>query len=276
MQKTILITGSTSGIGEASAKIYHKNNWRVIATGRNQEKLKLLSDIGIQTFELDVTKDNDVEKLSSYLIDNQIVIDVLLNNAGYGQFGSIEETSLELVKKEFDTNVFGMSRMLQNILPLMRKNGSGRIINIASVAGKMSFPGGGYYAASKFAVEAISDALRYEVKKFGIKVVIIEPGPIFTEFFNTVNKNLTTNANEDGPYKFIDKMYYYLNNPNKIPIIKFGYPQGIAKKIYKAGTTKHPKNRYVYTLSWYWLMKFYSICPSKIIDWFLVKVFLGK
>jgi short-subunit dehydrogenase len=274
MKKTILITGTTSGIGEKCAKIFHAHNWRVIATGRSEAKLKILADLGIETFVVDVCKEVDVRLLMSYIIDNKIVIDVLLNNAGYGQFGTIEETSLDLVRAQFETNVFRAIRMLQNIFPLMRQNNAGRIINLSSVAGRMTFPSGGYYSATKFAIEAISDTLRYEVKKFGLKIILIEPGPLHTEFFATVNKKLCTD--EHSPYKFINKMYYYLNNPNKIPILKFGYPQGMAKKIFKAATTKHPKNRYVYPLMWYWLKKFYTLCPSKIIDTIIVKLFLEK
>lgn len=272
MQKTIIITGATSGIGKESVEIFHKNNWKVIATGRNQQKLKQFSDLGITTFLLDVTNSQDIENLVAFIENENIKIDVLLNNAGYGQFGTIEEVPMDLIYKQFETNVFGFARVTKFLLPFFRKNNGGKIINIASIVGAISFPGGGYYSATKFAVEAISDALRYEVKKYGIKVVIIEPGPLSTEFFNVVN-NCIPNV-ENSPYKHLEQLYFYLKNMDKIPILKFGSPIGMAKIIFKAAKKKQAKNRYTYPFSWYLLKKFYSIIPSKIIDFFMVKLFL--
>ncbi|MDD3687171.1 MAG: SDR family oxidoreductase, partial [Bacteroidales bacterium] len=196
--KTILITGATSGIGEAAVNLFQSKGWKVIATGRNKERLDEIAKSGAETYKLDITNQQEINNLVTSITAAGKKIDVLLNNAGYGQFGTIEETSDEKARAQFDTNVFGLAAMCRAFIPLMRNNGGGRIINVSSVAGKTSMPGGGWYAASKFAVEAISDALRWETKQFGIKVSVILPGPIKTGFATTVNSNVV--INEDGPY----------------------------------------------------------------------------
>ncbi len=269
-KKTILITGATGGIGEEVAILFKKNNWNVIVSGRNPEKLKKFSDLGFTTIELDVTNNDDIEQLRIFLEENNIYIDVLLNNAGYGQFGTIEETPIESVYQQFETNFFGVIKVSKTILPFMRKQKNGKIINISSVAGIISFPAGGYYAATKFAIEAISDALRYELKHFNIKVILIEPGPLSTQFFNKVNKTLPS-INEE--YKHLKKFYHYLNDFSNIPFVKLGNPGKMAMKIYKAANKKYPKNRYVFPFSWRFIKFLYQILPSKVMDAIYYKLF---
>jgi short-subunit dehydrogenase len=274
MGKTILITGATSGIGEESALFFNSKGWNVIATGRNLEKLVALSQKNIKTLKVDITNDEDVENLVNFINGENIIIDVLLNNAGYGQFGSIEVTPMDLIYKQFETNVFGMARMIKKILPILKKNKSSKIINISSIAGTMSFPGGGWYSATKYAVEAISDSLRYEVRKFGIKVIIIEPGPLNSEFFNVINNNIIATNFHD--YDHLNRFYYYLKNYTKIPILKFGSSEKMAKKIFKAANCKHPRNRYIFPFSWSILRNLVYLLPSKFIDFMINTIFMSK
>ncbi|MBN2776138.1 MAG: SDR family oxidoreductase [Bacteroidales bacterium] len=264
---TALITGATSGIGYASVEKFISKGWHVIATGRNSEKLKKLKNIGAETFQLDVTNQQDINSLITHLVNKSINIDVLVNNAGFGQFGTIEETSDEKARAQFDTNVFGLAAMIRAILPMMRKNCSGRIVNISSAAGLTSMPGGGWYAASKFAVEAISDALRWETKKLGIKIVLIEPGPIKTSFAETVNTSVV--IPENSPYGTLVK-----DLTQSTKGIKGGTVENCAKIIYRASTTKRPRNRYLVTKEAKLIKILLTILPPKLIDYFVIKMFV--
>jgi len=269
MQKTVLITGASGGIGKASAELFLKKGWKVIATARNLEKLNNLERNGATSHILDVTKPEDINNLITYIVNNNIEIDVLVNNAGFGQFGTIEETSLEKARLQFETNVFGVAAMCQKIVPLMRQSGKGRIINISSIAGKTSMPGGGWYAASKFALEAISDSLRWETKKFGIKVSLIEPGPIKTDFATNVNKTIV--YDNTGPYgKLIESLTGSTDN------IKGGSALNCANKIYKAATKRNPKNRYLVTKEAFLIKFIITVLPPKIVDYFVIKMFISK
>ncbi|MDL2262167.1 SDR family oxidoreductase [Bacteroidales bacterium OttesenSCG-928-I21] len=268
MKKTILITGATSGIGEAAALFFLQNSWTVIATGRNTEKLGSLKEKSAITFQLDITQPDNINDLLDFLGKNNLKIDVLLNNAGYGQFGTIEETSIDKARNQFETNVFGLVAITQKILPLMRENKEGRIINISSVAGFTSMPGGGWYSASKFAVEAISDSLRWELKQFGIKVVIIEPGPISTGFSTAVKKTVVLGT--DGHYGNLVKKL----TTESTKSIKGGNTRDCAKLIFKAATKKRPKNRYIYTKEGKLIKIMISILPAKTVDFVVRKLFL--
>lgn len=265
--KTVIITGATSGIGEACVKIFIKNSWNVIATGRNPEKLEILKESGAGIFKLDVTKQEDINNLITHIVNSNTKIDALVNNAGYGQFGTIEEISDEVARAQFDTNVFGLATMMREIIPLMRKNGGGRIINISSLAGLTSLPGGGWYAASKFAVEALSDAVRWETKQFGIKVSLIEPGPIKTGFAEVVNNNISTFDN--SPYgNLIQDLTQSTDS------FKGGTPEGCARKVYRAATSRCPRNRYLVTGLAVMTKILIRILPPKILDFFIIKMFI--
>ncbi len=267
MNKTILITGSTSGIGKATAEFFLEKSWNVIATGRNSNKLQDLKNKGAQIIELDVTNNKDINNLITYLVNNETLVDVLVNNAGYGQFGTIEETDIDTARKQFETNVFGLAAISQKIIPFMRKNRSGRIINISSVAGFISMPGGGWYAASKHAVEAISDSMRWETKQFGIKVSMIEPGPIKTDFAQNVDKTIVHVS--DSPYgNLINNLTGSTDN------IKGGTVNSCVKKIYKAATRKKPRNRYLVTKEAYFIKLIIKILPSKFVDYIVTKMFI--
>jgi len=182
VQKTVLITGCSSGIGRAAAHAFNDEGWTVYATARNPADIETLGEAGCELATLDVTDQSDVDRVVDRILDEEGAIDALVNNAGYGQFGPIEDVSTEQVHEQFDVNVYGLHRLTKAVLPAMRRERDGTIVNVSSVAGRVSFPGGGVYSGSKFAVEAMSDALRNEVAEFGIDVVVVEPGPVKTNF----------------------------------------------------------------------------------------------
>jgi len=181
--KTALITGCSSGIGRATAREFLEEDWVVYATARNPADVQTLGErerCHIAT--LDVTDGSDVERVVDRIVDEQGRIDCLVNNAGYGQMGPVEDVPTEVVHRQFDVNVYGPHRLIRAVLPHMREQGDGTVVNVSSVAGRVSFPGGGVYSGSKFAIEAMSDSLRAEVEEYGVDVVLIEPGPVDTGF----------------------------------------------------------------------------------------------
>ena len=182
VQKTVLITGCSSGIGREAAHAFNEEGWTVYATARNPADIETLGEAGCELATLDVTDQRDVDRVVDRILDEEGAIDALVNNAGYGQFGPIEDVSTAKVHRQFDVNVYGPHRLIKAVLPGMRRERDGTIINVSSVAGRVSFPGGGVYSGSKFAIEAMSDALRNEVAEFGIDVVVVQPGPVKTNF----------------------------------------------------------------------------------------------
>ncbi|WP_142986687.1 SDR family oxidoreductase [Halorubrum cibi] len=186
VQKTVLITGCSSGIGRATAHAFNDEGWTVYATARNPADVETLGEAGCTLATLDVTDQEDIDRVVDRVLDEEGAIDALVNNAGYGQFGPIEDVETETVHEQFDVNVYGPHRLTRAVLPAMRRERDGTILNVSSVAGRVSFPGGGVYAGSKFALEAMSDALRNEVREFGVDVVVVEPGPVRTEFSDRV------------------------------------------------------------------------------------------
>lgn len=182
MKKTVLVTGASSGIGKATAEKLLNDGYVVYASARDIDKLKHLKSKGAEVLELDVTHDESMKLAVDRIIREQGRLDVLINNAGYGSYGALEDVPIEEARHQFEVNVFGLGRLTQLVLPYMREQSFGKIINITSVGGKIYEPLGSWYHASKFAVEGLSDCLRLELKPFGIDVIIIEPGPIKTEW----------------------------------------------------------------------------------------------
>ena len=194
--KRVLITGCSTGIGRETALHLARNGWSVIATARKPETLADLAEAGCETLALDVTDEASMQAA----VEATGPVYGLINNAGYSQSGAIESVELDSVRRQFETNVFGLIRMSQLVLPGMRDAGEGRIVNISSMGGRLTFPGGGIYHATKYAVEAISDAMRFEVRGFGIAVVCIEPGLIKTEFGNAAVGSIAEGTGSTGPY----------------------------------------------------------------------------
>jgi NAD(P)-dependent dehydrogenase (short-subunit alcohol dehydrogenase family) len=248
--KPVLITGCSTGIGRATAERLASDGWNVYATARKPESIENLKASGAKTLALDVNDESSMASAVAALERDGGSVGALVNNAGYSQSGAIESVPLDSVRKQFDTNVFGLIRMCQLVLPGMRRAGSGRIVNVSSMGGKLVFPGGGVYHATKHAVEAISDALRFEVAGFGVDVVVIEPGLIKTEFGETAAGSISATAGE-GPYsKFNADVAKATSEAYEGPMSKLGGgPETVAAKIEKALSARRPHTRYKVTPS---------------------------
>lgn len=188
--KTVLITGCSSGIGRATAEAFEADDWQVYATARNPPDIGGLEERGCETAALDVTEPDDVDRVIDRIKADTGRVDCLINNAGYGQYGPLEDITEERLEYQFDVNVYGPHRMTRAVLPMMREREDGTIINLSSINGRISYPGSGAYSGSKFALEAMSDALRLEVDRFGVDVVLVEPGPVATDFNDRLESEL--------------------------------------------------------------------------------------
>src|SRR6266704_1470144 len=200
VSRAVLITGCSTGIGRATAEHLATSGWRVYATARRPETIADLAARGCRTLALDVCDEASMRAAVETVERAEGAVGVLVNNAGYGQEGAFEETPMAEVRRQFETNVFGLIRLSQLALPGMRRQGWGRIVNLSSMGGRLTLPGGAFYHATKYAVEALSDALRFEVKPFGIDVVVIEPGPIRTRFGDTAIASIGSGTRDDSPY----------------------------------------------------------------------------
>jgi NAD(P)-dependent dehydrogenase (short-subunit alcohol dehydrogenase family) len=247
--RIVLITGCSSGIGEATASRLARSGWTVYATARKVEALEGLAAQGCRTLALDVTSEDSMTTAVDTVIAEAGRIDALVNNAGYSQSGAAETLDLDDVRRQFETNVFGLLRMCQLVLPTMRGQGSGRIVNISSMGGRLVFPGGGAYHATKYAVEALSDAMRFEVAGFGVKVILVEPGLITTNFEKAAVASME--GNDDGPYgAFNAQVARSTTAVYAGPMARLGGgPDVVAKVIEKSLSTRRPKIRYAVTPS---------------------------
>ncbi len=246
----ILISGCSSGIGAATAAALATAGHTVYATARKVETLSDLEALGCRTLPLDVTSEDSMVAAVKAVEAEHGQVGTLINNAGFGEYGPIEESDLERVRAMFETNVFGLARLTQLVLPRMRRARSGRIVNVGSMGGRLTFPVGGFYHATKYAVEAISDVLRVEVKPFGIDVVLVEPGLIRTNFESRVNQGLEVGAaRDDTVTAYADLLAAsektttgsYANN------FMAAGPDKVASVIVKAVQSSRPRARYVVT-----------------------------
>jgi NAD(P)-dependent dehydrogenase (short-subunit alcohol dehydrogenase family) len=194
--KAVLITGCSSGIGRATALALAQADWTVYASARRPESLVALADAGCRTVALDVTDESSMRAAVDRVEGECGAVGVLINNAGYSQSGAVETVPLEAVRRQFETNVFGVVRLIQLVLPKMRAQRWGKIVNVGSMGGRLTFPGGAHYHATKHSLEAISDALRFEVRGFGIDVILLEPGLITTEFGSAAAASMAHNRSE--------------------------------------------------------------------------------
>ena len=267
--RPVLITGCSTGIGRATAERLADDGWNVHATARRLDAIEDLGKRGCKLSELDVTDELSMKRAVAE-VEKDGPIGALINNAGYSQSGAIETIPMDSVRRQFETNVFGLLRMCQLVLPGMRGAGSGRIVNLSSMGGKLTFPGGGIYHATKHAVEALSDALRFEVRGFGIEVVVIEPGLIVTEFGETAAGSLDE-VTEHGPYaKFNADVARVTAEAYKGGMARFGAgPEAVAGKIAKALTTRRPSTRYKVTPSATVVMGMRGLMTDRMWDRFV-------
>ena len=239
---TILITGASSGIGFDSARTLANRGHTVYAAARRVEKMEALKADGVIPIQLDITKEEDILNTLETIKESHQGVDVLINNAGYGLYGAMEDTSLEDARYQFEVNLFGLARLTQLVLPHMRKQNFGRIINTSSVGGTIYTPLGSWYHATKHALEGWSDCLRLEVAPFGIDVIIIEPGAIITEFGEAMGGPMLERSGR-GPYasiaqKMANTLEREMDNGSGSP------PGVITNLMVKATESSNPKTRY--------------------------------
>lgn len=246
--RCVLITGCSSGIGEATAARLARSGWAVWATARRPAALGGLAGLGCRTLGLDVTDEDSMRAAVETALAHG-PLDALVNNAGYEQVGAMETIAMDDLRRQFETNVFGLTRMCQLVLPSMRARHQGRIVNISSMAAHLTFPGGGAYHATKAAVNHISEAMRFEVGGFGVKVIVIEPGLIRTSFDATAAASL--DATDAGPYTdFNAHVAAVYRHAYSGPLVKLGGPpESVARTIEKALTARHPRHTYTVTAS---------------------------
>ena len=264
----VLITGCSSGIGYATAERLLSDGQRVYATARKPDSLEALKAKGATTLALDVTDEASMAAAVAHVTEAEGAVGVLINNAGYSQSGAVESIALDDVRRQFETNVFGLIRMCQLVLPGMRKRGAGTIVNIGSMGGRLTFPGGGIYHATKYAVEAISDALRFEVRGFGVDVVLIEPGLIVTNFGEAAAGAVGAATEEGGPYADFNRHVAEATaGVYKGPMAKLGGgPEVVADTIARALKAKRPKARYAVTPSAHLLIGQRKVTPDRVWD----------
>ena len=272
LSNAVLITGCSTGIGRATAERLASHGHVVYATARRLEAVRDLEAKGCRTLALDVTDEASMQAAVTAVEQAEGAVGALVNNAGYSQSGALESVKLDDVRAQFETNVFGLIRMCQLVLPGMRGQGGGRIVNVGSMGGKLTFPGAGAYHATKYAVEAVSDALRFEVKAFGVHVVVIEPGFIKTDFATAAVGALHSGTEDEGPYgKFNQTVAAktvgaYESGPSAL---LGGGPETVAKAIERALTSRRPRARYPVTPSARVMIGQRALLPDRLWDAFL-------
>lgn len=263
-QKVVLITGASSGIGYDTAARLAQQGHKVYGAARRMDKMLTLKEFGVVPIQMDVTEEASMSAGVNAVIQAEGRLDVLINNAGYGYLGAVENVTLDEARRQLDVNIFGLARLTQLVLPTMRKQGSGRIINVASIAGKMALNFGAWYNVSKYAVEAFSDALRMEMKPFGIDVVIIEPGGVKTDWGFIAADHLAESSKGTA---------YEETATNEANALRYTYtgkllspPSVVAKAICKAVNRNHPKARYRVGMGSHSLVFLHWLLPTRWWD----------
>jgi NAD(P)-dependent dehydrogenase (short-subunit alcohol dehydrogenase family) len=270
--KAVLVTGCSSGIGHATARRLAARGWPVYATARRPESIADLRDRGCHTLALDVTDEASMAAAVAAVEEAEGAVGCLVNNAGYSQSGAVESVPLERVRAQFETNVFGLLRLCQLALPGMRRQGFGRIVNVGSMGGKLTFPGGGVYHATKYALEALSDAMRFEVQGFGVDVVLMEPGLIRTGYADAAVA--TIDAGE-GPYaEFNVAVGRATQGAYSGPAARLGgSPEAVARAIERALKARRPRARYPVTPSARLLMGQRRLVGDRVWDRIVARSF---
>ena len=240
--RVVLVTGASSGIGEDTARRLQALGYIVYGAARRTDRLQALAADGIRPLAMDVTDDASMSAVVNRILEETGRIDVLVNNAGYGSYGAIEDVPIDEARRQFEVNVFGLGRLTQLVTPHMRTRGSGTIINISSMGGKLTTPLGGWYHATKYAVEALSDALRMELRPFGIDVVVVEPGGIRTEWASIAADHLEATAEGSAYADQIRAVAGAMRSESNAR--RYSPPEVIARTVGKIVTARRPRTRY--------------------------------
>lgn len=245
-KKTVLVTGCSSGIGYATCLVFARNNFATYGSVRDLSKAERIQEITnkeklpLKIIRLDVNEDESIRIAIQKIISDSGGIDILINNAGYGMFGPIEEISIEEIKEQFETNFFGTIRLIKAIVPIMRKQRNGTIVNISSMVGRFGVPLNAAYVSSKFALEGLSESISFELEEFGIKVILVEPGVIQTDFFH--NLKIEGNDTKSPYFKLMDKRIGFLKGSMKNSVSS---SDQVANIILHAVNSRDPDMRYV-------------------------------
>lgn len=270
-EQVVLITGASSGIGKETARQLIKSGYKVYAVARRLEQMASLQELGGITMSMDISKESEVQAVVDKVIEDNGRIDVLINNAGYATQGPVEQVPLDDARRMFEVNLFGLGLLTQMVLPHMRENNAGKIINISSGAGKVYFAMGAWYVASKHALEGWSDSLRVELKPFNIDVVLIEPGAISTEFNDVSVDPLVENYGE-GPYsKMVNSLAAFSRQTEKDDK-NSSPPSVITNLIVKALKAKRPKPRYAGGAMVKQVMFIRKWCGDRFYDWIISRM----
>ena len=259
----VLVTGCSSGIGRATARRFRAAGWRVWATSRDPTDITDLADAGCRTAALDVTDGAQIERVVERAVERDGRIDCLVNNAGFGQAGAIEEVPVDRLRAQFDVNVFGPVRLVRAVLPQMRTAGGGTIVNVSSLVGRVTYPTRGAYAGSKHALEALSDTLRAEVGGFGVDVVLVEPGTVRTGFEDRLRE--TESVLDERPS--YARLRQLIDGAQRLAERRGMPPIHVADVIYRAATADDPKRRYV--VGWDARLAIVAdrVIPTRLTDW---------
>jgi len=243
MQKTALVTGASAGIGEATVKRLIQDGYKVFAAARRLDRMAPLARLGAELIDLDLTDDSSILAAMQTIRAANGRLDLLVNNAGYGSYGAVEDVPMEEARRQMEVNVFGLARLCQLATPLMRAQKSGTIVNVTSIGGKFGEPFGGWYHATKFAVEGLSDCLRMELRPFGIRVVVIEPGAIRTEWAGIAHQSLVERSGGSSAYApWARKYAALLGNADAMRFAS--PPEVVANTIARAAAARRPRIRY--------------------------------
>ncbi len=264
MERVALVTGASSGIGAATARRLARAGFIVYGAARRLDRLAELSSEGVRALSLDVTSEESMTAAIEHILDEAGRIDVLVNNAGYGSYGAIEDVPMAEARRQVEVNLFGLARLIQLVLPRMRAQRSGTIVNITSIGGKITTPFGGWYHATKFAVEGLSDALRTEVAPFGIKVVVIEPGGIATEW-GDIAMDTAKEASGHGAYAAkVARMAETMSGPIAR---RASDPDVVARAIERSVTARRPRTRYAVGFMAKPTLVARKVLPDRGMDW---------
>ena len=261
----VLLTGASSGIGYDVAPLLVRYGYTVYGVARRVEKIEELASEGVKALSLDVTDEASMEAAVQQIIDAEGRIDVLINNAGYGFYGAIEDVPINEARRQFEVNLFGLARLTQLVLPHMRARGRGRILNLSSMAGRITMPLGAWYHATKYALESFSDALRMEVEEFGIDVVIIEPGDIKTPW-GLIAADHLEESSRNGVYA--EQAQRVAANMRRLysPSSNLSEPKVISRTILRALEARRPKTRYLVGFGAKPSVFLHTVLPDRLFD----------